>query len=246
MEGIADGSPYLWDLIVASPAALARIAAGRSRRAHCRAACGYRRTPSVQTEDDADAMRDAAADEGRGVAADRGRRHRRRLGSEQGHARADRRRRCRGRRCGPLSCCAVLGASANCAIKNAAQPEHGSGFVVLALGKMGAFELNYSSDIDLMVFYDPAARRLAPRTEPGPHYRAHHARAPQAAAGTHRRRLCVPRRSAAAARSGLDPDRDLDSGGARLLRAQRPELGTRRVDQGAAMRRRHRRRRGHC
>ena len=31
------------------------------------------------------------------------------------------------------------------------------GYVVLALGKMGAFELNYSSDIDLMVFYDPEA-----------------------------------------------------------------------------------------
>jgi glutamate-ammonia-ligase adenylyltransferase len=33
----------------------------------------------------------------------------------------------------------------------------GSGYVVLAMGKMGARELNYSSDIDLMVFYDPAA-----------------------------------------------------------------------------------------
>jgi glutamate-ammonia-ligase adenylyltransferase len=31
------------------------------------------------------------------------------------------------------------------------------GYVVLALGKMGAFELNYSSDIDLMVFYEPEA-----------------------------------------------------------------------------------------
>ncbi len=31
------------------------------------------------------------------------------------------------------------------------------GYVVLALGKMGAFGLNYSSDIDLMVFYEPEA-----------------------------------------------------------------------------------------
>lgn len=30
-----------------------------------------------------------------------------------------------------------------------------SGYVVLAMGKHGAFELNYSSDIDLIVFYDP-------------------------------------------------------------------------------------------
>lgn len=33
-------------------------------------------------------------------------------------------------------------------------PEQGSGFVVLGLGKLGARELNYSSDIDLIVLYD--------------------------------------------------------------------------------------------
>jgi glutamate-ammonia-ligase adenylyltransferase len=33
-------------------------------------------------------------------------------------------------------------------------PENGSGFIVLGMGKLGAYELNYSSDIDLMVFYD--------------------------------------------------------------------------------------------
>ncbi|MBV9996865.1 MAG: bifunctional [glutamine synthetase] adenylyltransferase/[glutamine synthetase]-adenylyl-L-tyrosine phosphorylase [Caulobacteraceae bacterium] len=35
------------------------------------------------------------------------------------------------------------------------------GFFVLALGKMGALELNYSSDIDISVFYEPAAMPLA-------------------------------------------------------------------------------------
>jgi glutamate-ammonia-ligase adenylyltransferase len=34
-------------------------------------------------------------------------------------------------------------------------PEVGSGYVVLALGKLGARELNYSSDVDLIVLYDP-------------------------------------------------------------------------------------------
>ncbi|MBB2196144.1 MAG: bifunctional [glutamine synthetase] adenylyltransferase/[glutamine synthetase]-adenylyl-L-tyrosine phosphorylase [Gluconacetobacter sp.] len=34
-------------------------------------------------------------------------------------------------------------------------PSRGSGFVVLAMGKLGARELNYSSDIDLIVLYDP-------------------------------------------------------------------------------------------
>jgi len=33
-------------------------------------------------------------------------------------------------------------------------PETGSGLIVLALGKLGARELNYSSDVDLIVFYD--------------------------------------------------------------------------------------------
>jgi glutamate-ammonia-ligase adenylyltransferase len=43
-----------------------------------------------------------------------------------------------------------------------------SGYFILALGKMGAFELNYSSDIDLMAFYEPSA---APEgTEPNPFF----------------------------------------------------------------------------
>jgi glutamate-ammonia-ligase adenylyltransferase len=40
------------------------------------------------------------------------------------------------------------------------------GFFVLAMGKHGAFELNYSSDIDLSLFYDPDALALAPGVEP--------------------------------------------------------------------------------
>jgi len=42
-----------------------------------------------------------------------------------------------------------------------AQPQLGSGYIVLAMGKMGAFELNYSSDIDLIIFFDPEAPALA-------------------------------------------------------------------------------------
>ncbi len=50
------------------------------------------------------------------------------------------------------------------------QPEKGSGYAVIAMGKMGAGELNYSSDIDLIVFYDPSAPALAPDVEPGQLY----------------------------------------------------------------------------
>jgi glutamate-ammonia-ligase adenylyltransferase len=45
-------------------------------------------------------------------------------------------------------------------------PERASGFIVLAMGKYGAHELNYSSDIDLIVFFDREAARLAPHVEP--------------------------------------------------------------------------------
>ena len=47
-------------------------------------------------------------------------------------------------------------------------PAEGSGYIVLAMGKMGAGELNYSSDIDLIVFYDAAAP--LPGIEPAPFY----------------------------------------------------------------------------
>ena len=44
-------------------------------------------------------------------------------------------------------------------------PSHASGLVVLALGKHGAAELNYSSDIDVIVLYDPEQAPLGPRAE---------------------------------------------------------------------------------
>ena len=45
------------------------------------------------------------------------------------------------------------------------KPEEDSGHIVLAMGKMGAFELNYSSDIDLIVFYDREAPALADKDD---------------------------------------------------------------------------------
>jgi len=40
-------------------------------------------------------------------------------------------------------------------LKHPKEPERDSGFVILGMGKLGARELNYSSDIDLIVLYDP-------------------------------------------------------------------------------------------
>ncbi len=42
-------------------------------------------------------------------------------------------------------------------------PETDSGFIVLGMGKLGAFELNYSSDIDLIVLFDDG---IVPSTDP--------------------------------------------------------------------------------
>ncbi len=48
---------------------------------------------------------------------------------------------------------------------NATMPAQACGYTVLAMGKMGAFELNYSSDIDLIVLYDPETAPLAAGVE---------------------------------------------------------------------------------
>jgi len=45
-------------------------------------------------------------------------------------------------------------------VVDVAHPSEQSGLVVLGMGKLGAFELNYSSDIDLVVFYEPQARLI--------------------------------------------------------------------------------------
>ena len=46
-----------------------------------------------------------------------------------------------------------------------ADPARGGGFTVLGMGKLGARELNYSSDVDLVLLYDPAAPIYTEATE---------------------------------------------------------------------------------
>lgn len=53
-------------------------------------------------------------------------------------------------------CLRDLAARGRFEIADPDQPEVNSGLIVLAMGKHGAFELNYSSDIDLIVLFDPA------------------------------------------------------------------------------------------
>ena len=52
----------------------------------------------------------------------------------------------------------LLANAADLDIADKAEPGRDSGLIVLGMGKLGAGELNYSSDIDLILFYDPAAQ----------------------------------------------------------------------------------------
>ena len=65
-----------------------------------------------------------------------------------------------------------------------------TGFAVIAMGKLGSRELNYSSDVDLLLLFDPgtpaAARARRCRRGRG----AHRPAADRAAAEADRRRLC--------------------------------------------------------
>ncbi len=52
-------------------------------------------------------------------------------------------------------------------LPNLNEPEEGSGWILLGMGKLGARELNFSSDIDLIVLFDPAAPAIPNRDEAG-------------------------------------------------------------------------------
>ncbi|TXM87498.1 bifunctional [glutamine synthetase] adenylyltransferase/[glutamine synthetase]-adenylyl-L-tyrosine phosphorylase, partial [Methylobacterium sp. WL122] len=49
-------------------------------------------------------------------------------------------------------------------------PQAGSGLVVLGLGKLGGGELNYSSDVDLIMFFDAAVAPLGENVEAKPFF----------------------------------------------------------------------------
>ncbi|MBD1545249.1 bifunctional [glutamine synthetase] adenylyltransferase/[glutamine synthetase]-adenylyl-L-tyrosine phosphorylase [Roseibium aggregatum] len=62
-------------------------------------------------------------------------------------------------------CLTDLAAKGKFEPKDPEHPEVDSGFIVLAMGKHGANELNYSSDIDLIVLYDPYKAPIAGNAE---------------------------------------------------------------------------------
>ena len=121
-------------------------------------------------------------------------------------------------------------------------PERGSGLIILGMGKLGAGELNYSSDVDIIVLFDeeiasdPSVRRLAADFRPARPQSSHdHGRADG-------RWLRVPYRPPPPPRPRLHCGRPVGPRRRGLLRDHRRELGAGRHDQGEARSRRHRRR----
>lgn len=52
-------------------------------------------------------------------------------------------------------------------LKHPKEPQKGSGWIILAVGKLGAGELNYSSDIDLIALFEPESAIVPEGEEPG-------------------------------------------------------------------------------
>ncbi|MBB3018561.1 glutamate-ammonia-ligase adenylyltransferase [Microvirga lupini] len=155
--GLADHSPFLWQLIVNDPARVARLAFSSPEEAHRAIIEGQSnlfrelRSGAITRDDAVRAFRQnrnahallvAMADIG-GL-----------WGTEQvTQALSD------------FADASVAGGVnlvltemadlGRVSLVNPDQPGEGSGFTVLALGKHGAGELNYSSDIDLVIFFDP-------------------------------------------------------------------------------------------
>lgn len=168
VELLADHSPYLWDLCRADPARLAQLLACDPDR-HIRALLSGLARKMARTRDEAAAMRflrQAKAEAALMIAiAD--------IGGVWPVMAATR------------ALTELADASVTAAVRfllaeaaqagkfrppQAVRVDDGSGYFVVAMGKMGAHELNYSSDIDIMAFYDPQIAPLAQDIEPGPFF----------------------------------------------------------------------------
>src|SRR6185437_4045562 len=65
---------------------------------------------------------------------------------------------------------ATAAAAGEIATGDVAEPQQDSGLVVLGMGKLGARELNYSSDIDLIILYDAERTRYVGTRGPAPFF----------------------------------------------------------------------------
>ena len=165
IEGLADGSPYLWELLAADTARFLSLLADDPDE-RLAALMSWTLAEVTRAPDDATAMmllRRMKAEAALMIAiAD--------IGGAWPVMRVTRAL----TEIADTACQAAVrylltGAARNGKLtpRDPAAPEVGSGYIVLAMGKMGGFELNYSSDIDLIVFFDPTTPALVAGVEPG-------------------------------------------------------------------------------
>jgi glutamate-ammonia-ligase adenylyltransferase len=168
LGAIADASPYLWELVQADPARFIRFLEADPDQAFT-ALLTATRSEATASRTQADVMRVLRGNKAQSALlialAD--------IGGVWTVARvtaaltdfAD----------------AAVGATVNFLLREAIEreelvpedpknPATASGYIVLAMGKMGAGELNYSSDIDLMVFFEATVANLDNDVEPGRFY----------------------------------------------------------------------------
>ena len=168
LDGIAETAPYLWDLVEADPARLLRLLS-RNPEEEFAALLGEARSAAAAARGSAELMRVLRRLKAKAALlvalAD--------IGGVWPVARVTT----------ALTHFAemALGAAVHHLLGEAARrdklhppdpqnPEVGSGYIVLGMGKLGGHELNFSSDIDLMVFFDRTAATLAPEVEAAPFY----------------------------------------------------------------------------
>jgi glutamate-ammonia-ligase adenylyltransferase len=168
VDSLAESSPYLWDLIVREPDRLLRLLLANPEQ-HFAALLRDQGQAAAISKDEAGAMRRlrrmkaeaslliALADIG-GVWPVMRAAHALTELADAAVSAATR------------FVLAEAGRAGRFVLKDKSKPQAGSGYIVLAMGKMGAFELNYSSDIDLIVLYDPAAPALPADAEPSTLY----------------------------------------------------------------------------
>jgi len=168
IESLAESSPYLWDLASSDPSRLLRVL-GADPDAHLAALLNACTKAVGDTDDEAEAMRVLRQTKNEAALlialAD--------IGGVWPVMRAT-------RALTDVADTTVASAvrflladavrSGKLAAIDRAAPERGSGYIVIAMGKMGAFELNYSSDIDLIVFFDKDAGALRSGLEPAPFF----------------------------------------------------------------------------
>jgi [glutamine synthetase] adenylyltransferase / [glutamine synthetase]-adenylyl-L-tyrosine phosphorylase len=168
LASIAETAPYLWDLIRADPERCVRLLTSNPDRAMTALLTGARRAAAAARSQDAlmRVLRRTKAEAALVIAlAD--------IGGVWPVVQVTR----------ALTDMAdtALGAAVDHLLRDAvrrgkllpgdkSRPEQNCGYIVLAMGKMGAYELNFSSDVDLMVFFDLAAARLPPNVEPATFY----------------------------------------------------------------------------